>query len=112
MADCDRLKQKKLRDRHRSSNLTAVTRLSIQCAQLILGFLQHLALLRGQMLTRPVDVKIEHRHRRHKRLCLTPLTAIGGMLQRQRYFVRIVPGKNTGLEIEDVAGFGDMVGPM
>ena len=82
MADCDRLKQKKLRDRHRSDNLTAVTRLSVEHAQLILGFFQHLALLRRQMLARPVDVKIQHRHRRHKRLRLTPLAAVRGMLQR------------------------------
>lgn len=112
MADCDRLNQKKLRDRQRGGTLTAVTRLSIQYAQLILGFLQHLALLHRQMLTRPVDVKIEHRHCGYKRLRLAPLTAVGGVLQRQCNSMRIIPGKHAGFEIEGVAGFGDMVGPV
>ena len=112
MADCDRLKQKKLRDRHRSDNLTAVTRLSVEHAQLILGFFQHLALLRRQMLPHPVDVKIQHRHRRRKRPRLAPFAVIGGMLQRQGDFVRIIPGKNTRFEIQGVAGFGDVMGPI
>lgn len=64
------------------------------------------------MLTRPIDIKIQHRHRRHKRLRLATFTAVGGMLQRQRNFARIVPGKHAGFEIEGVAGFGDLAGPI
>lgn len=64
------------------------------------------------MLPCPVDVKIQHRHRRHKRLRLAPLTAVSGMLQRQRDSMWIVPGKHAGVEIKGVAGFGDMVKPV
>ncbi len=64
------------------------------------------------MFPRPVDVKIQHRHRRRKRLRLAPLAIIGRLFQRQRDSTRIIQRKNTGLKIQGVAGFGNLLGPI
>lgn len=75
----------------------------------MLSLLQNFPLLYGQMLSRPIDIEIKHRHRRCKRSDLTPLAIVGGIFQRQRNSTRIIPSEHAGLEIQRVTGFGDLL---
>ena len=79
--------------------------------QLFLRALQHPALLRGQMATRPIYVKGEHRHRRTIGLRLAPLASLRRTLERCGDPSRIFPGKHPSIQIECVAFTRHLIGP-
>src|SRR5258707_14904943 len=54
-----------------------------QSAQLSLGLRQDAFLLSGQTSARPVDIEVQHGHRRLKGRCFAPVTRLGGPLQRR-----------------------------
>src|SRR6266508_2159404 len=79
-------------------------------AQLGLGLVQAAFALSAQVLARPVEVEIQHGHRRAERVRLAAVAAFGRPLERKRDGPGS-PAEHPGLQIERVAGLGDSLRP-
>lgn len=84
---------------------------AVKFTQLFLGSLEDLPLLFGKLPARSVDVEVEHGHGGPKSGALASITVFGGALEREGNPFGIIPGEDAWLEIEGVAGFGDLLGP-
>src|SRR5262249_38259997 len=60
-------------------------------------------LLPRQTAPGPIDIEIQHGHRRLKRRSFAPSAPLGGALQRERDPSRVGRGKNARLQIEGIA---------
>ena len=65
----------------------------------------------GKLPARSVDVEVEHGHGGPKSGALASITGFGRALEREGNPFWIIPGEDARLEIEGVAGFGDLLGP-
>lgn len=82
-----------------------------QDSQLVLRRFESFSLSGIDLFARPVDVEGQHGHRRAERIRPSTLAALGGSLQRQSNFSGIGPSEDTRLQVQRVAGPGDVSGP-
>ncbi len=85
--------------------------LSVKLPQFLLGLPQHLFSARGEVFSGAIDVKSEHRHRRSIRRALATLACFRRAFQGSRDAARILPRKNSPIEVECVAMLGDRTRP-
>src|SRR5262249_55033805 len=90
---------------------TARLRLAVQRPQLDLGLLQPRSPGLRQPAPRPIDVEVQHRHRRGERPRFPPPAALCGALERQSDLPRIGLGEDSILEVQGVAGSGHPLRP-
>ena len=82
------------RDSTRDKALRSAALPSIEITQFVFCGLEALAALLGELISRSIDVKIEHRHRRSKRIALSATALVRGALERTRDAAWIVFGED------------------
>src|SRR4030095_2373047 len=83
----------------------------IQIAQLFLRPLEMRPARLRKILACTIDIEIEHRHRRTKRIALAPSALFGGALQRSCDAAWIRPREDPRLQIQGVTFFGNTPRP-
>jgi len=71
--------------------------------QLDLRSLEHAALSGAEVVTGPIDVKRQHRHRGAIRIALSPPAALCRSFERPRNATRVFPRENAPIQIERIA---------
>lgn len=89
----------------------STARSPVQLPQFFLGFLENFPLPGGKLLSRAVDVEVEHGHGRAKSRALTVTAHVGGALEREGNPPRVIPGEYALIQIERIAGLGDLLRP-
>jgi hypothetical protein len=80
-------------------------------AQFFFGPREDAFLFLRQRVARAVDVEVQHRHGRAERRGFTPVACLRGMFERSGNPGWIAPGKDSGIQIHRIAGFGNVLRP-
>ncbi len=82
-----------------------------QTSQFVFGLFQAGTFICWELTAGPVDIEVEHRHRRTEWIGLTAVAGFGGTFERLRNLSRVLERKYAGLEIQCVACLGDALRP-
>ena len=86
-------------------------RSAVKGSQLVLRRFEVVSLRRVDLVARPVDVEGQHGHCRAERIRPATRATLGGSLQRQGNIAGIGPSEDTRLQVQRVAGPGDVLRP-
>jgi len=84
---------------------------AVKDSQFVLCRFEAFSLRRVDFVARPVDVEGQHGHCRAERTRPATRATLGGSLQRQGNIAGIGPSEDTRLQVQRVAGPGDVVRP-